>query len=152
MSTDKPVNRDRKDTKGKINYLGMPKSAFKARHVIEQEGIAKYGNAESWKENEPAEGVRKYLNALMSHIQSHNDGEEIDPDGGNPHIYKILWNAIAVVYHYERLVASRPTEVNAQIYQYQPGQIVPGRLTAQQINELQKNIARSNPLEDPHVR
>src|SRR6266566_3343260 len=121
MNTDKPVKRERKDIKGKINYLGMPKSAFKARHVIEQEGIAKYGNEDSWKENEPAEGVRKYLNALMSHLQSHNDGEEIDPDGGNPHIYKVLWNAVAVVYHYERLIAARKAPSCNPLGSYHPG-------------------------------
>src|SRR5258708_6516099 len=109
------MSEDRKDVKGKVDYLAIPKCVYKAYHVIKEEGFKKYGNNDTWRDNAPEEGIKKYLNACKSHLESHNDGEELDPDGGNPHIYKILWNAVAIVWHYEQLVKKR----NAVIHQRQ---------------------------------
>ncbi len=93
-------NVDQKDTKDKHDPLLVLTESDRAVSLVSDEGFKKYGNRDSWKNNPPAEGLRKYLSAAIRHAKL---GFEIDPDGGLPHVYKVLWNAQAAVWHYEKM-------------------------------------------------
>lgn len=49
-----------------------------------QEGARKYGSA-SWREVESVD-LAQYVAATMRHLMAYADGEDIDPESGNPHL------------------------------------------------------------------
>lgn len=49
-----------------------------------QEGARKYGSA-SWREV-PSVDLAQYVAATMRHLMAYADGEDIDPESGNPHL------------------------------------------------------------------
>ena len=49
-----------------------------------QEGARKYGSA-SWREVESVD-LAQYVAATMRHLMAYADGEDVDPESGNPHI------------------------------------------------------------------
>jgi hypothetical protein len=93
---------DRKDVSGKHSPSLMPIEADRAYSAVSDYGLAKYGNRYTWKENDPDEGIRKYLDAAIRHAKAHLQIREIDPESGLPHVYAVVWNAAAAVWHYER--------------------------------------------------
>ena len=49
-----------------------------------QEGLRKYGPA-SWRDVESVD-LAQYVGASLRHIMAYADGEDIDPESGNPHL------------------------------------------------------------------
>jgi hypothetical protein len=59
-------------------------------------GAEKYG-PNNWKEAQP-EDIQRYKDALMRHLLSYLDGEEIDPESGKPHLWHIACNTMFLDY------------------------------------------------------
>src|ERR1700716_4328785 len=104
------MQKDLKDTTGKVDPLLVLPESDRAISLVSDEGFKKYGNRDSWKNNPPDVGLRKYLGAAIRHAKA---GFDLDPDGGLPHVYKVLWNAQAAVWHYEQLM--KEEEINHRI-------------------------------------
>lgn len=90
---------------GKPKILNLPSVVLDAYHAVNEYGIKKYGKEGTWKNNE--DGVTEYLNAAGRHILAIGDGENLDSESNLPHVYHILWNAVAAVWHYARKNASK---------------------------------------------
>ena len=59
-------------------------------------GAEKYGK-DNWKTAKP-EDIQRYKDALMRHILSYLDGEELDPESGKPHLYHVGCNIMFLDY------------------------------------------------------
>jgi hypothetical protein len=67
---------------------------------IYQEGIDKKYSRGSWKKF-TTEEAEKLMAPAIRHLDKDRSGERIDPDGGNPHILKAVWNLLTIYYHRE---------------------------------------------------
>ena len=95
---------DRKTTEGKHSPLLMPVEADIAYSKVSDNGLQVYGNRDSWKENPPREGITKYADAGIRHFKAAIQVGDIDGKSGIPHVYHALWNAVAAVWHYEKMI------------------------------------------------
>jgi len=59
-------------------------------------GAKKYGT-NNWKEAKP-EDIQRYKDALMRHLLSYLDGEEVDTESGKPHLWHITCNTMFLDY------------------------------------------------------
>jgi hypothetical protein len=69
--------------------------------AVYQEGIDNKYSRGSWKKFD-IEGARKLMAPAIRHIDAYREGEFIDPDGGNPHLVKAIWNLLTIYYHEKR--------------------------------------------------
>ena len=60
-------------------------------------GAEKY-EANNWKLGSSEEDISRYKGALLRHTMSYIDGEKIDPDSGNSHLYHIGCNLMFLDY------------------------------------------------------
>lgn len=86
----------------------VPPVAFAYLGVAMKEGARKYGPF-NWRETK-VESLT-YVGAAMRHIMAYHDGEDIDPESGNPHLaHAMACLAIAADAHEGGfLVDNRPT-------------------------------------------
>jgi len=80
--------------KGKLQYSLIPTEATKALATVLTHGAEKY-SPNSWM-NVP-DASRRYLDALMRHLEAYRSGDLIDQDSGLPHLDHLLTNAAFLV-------------------------------------------------------
>jgi hypothetical protein len=83
-----------KHDNGKIKWSMFPWRAAAKMMAVVAHGAAKYGH-DNWRNAEPDEAER-YVDAAARHIIAYFEGEKIDPDSGNPH----LWHAMCSLAFY----------------------------------------------------
>src|SRR5438105_3387620 len=74
-----------KDKKGdaKPSLALVPSSLLVPLSEVMKLGVKKYG-AWNWRDKNPRMMV--YLNAMLRHVHASLDGEDIDPESGQPHL------------------------------------------------------------------
>jgi len=82
---------------GKLMYSLIPPVATRALAEVLTFGAQKYA-PNSWQGVE--EGERRYLDALMRHIEAYRSGEAIDDDSGLSHLKHAITN-LAFLLHFE---------------------------------------------------
>lgn len=82
---------------GKLQYSLIPPVATAALAEVLTFGAQKYA-PNSWQTVE--DGERRYLDALMRHLEAYRDGEEIDPESGLSHLKHLICNT-AFLLHFE---------------------------------------------------
>lgn len=80
---------------GKVRYDLIPPEAMKGLAEILTFGAEKY--IENGWQTVP-EAKKRYIGALMRHLEAYRSGELIDPESGKPHIYHVLCNAAFIGY------------------------------------------------------
>jgi len=80
---------------GKVRYSLIPPGPLKLLAALYTYGTQKYSEG-GWKEV-PA-GEKRYLDALMRHLEAYRGGEWLDSETGLPHMIAVAWNAFAIVY------------------------------------------------------
>jgi hypothetical protein len=114
--------------KGKVDYTLVPPSLFRTlAQAFEDEdtklgfslipfkglvyyarlfaiGAKKY-SPNGWKEVE--DGEKRYLKALMRHVEKVREGEWVDADTGLPHMVCVAWNAFAVLWFRENVTTTK---------------------------------------------
>ena len=83
---------------GKLMYSLIPPIATEALAKVLTFGAAKYA-PNSWQTVK--DGERRYLDALMRHLEAWREGETIDPESGLPHLSHLLCNA-SFLLHFEK--------------------------------------------------
>lgn len=91
---------------GKLQYSLIPPIATKALAEVLTFGAKKYA-PNSWQNVPDAE--RRYLDALMRHLEAYRAGEEIDPESGLSHLAHLLCN-VSFLLHFqnERIPDGKP--------------------------------------------
>ena len=86
---------------GKLQYSLIPPIATKALAEVLTFGAKKY-QPNSWQKVPDAE--RRYLDALMRHLESYRSGEELDSESNLSHLSHLLCNASFLLhFQHERL-------------------------------------------------
>ena len=85
---------------GKYDPTLVEPWVVKALSKVYQEGIDKKYSRGSWKHFE-LEKARELIAPAIRHLDAYREGEFIDPDGGNPHLMKAVWNLLTVYYFEE---------------------------------------------------
>jgi len=92
---------------GQKNDAGKPRlslvhgSLLRACARALEHGLAKYGvEPNNWQKVPDAR--TRYLDAMLRHIHSLADGEEVDPDSGLHHLDSIVANAMFMCYFLEQ--------------------------------------------------
>lgn len=95
---------------GKYDPTLVEPWVVKAIAAVYQEGVDKKYSRGSWKKFE-VEKARELIAPAIRHLDAYRDGEFIDPDGGNPHLIKAVWNLLTVYYHEERNRNAQPKKL-----------------------------------------
>lgn len=85
--TGKPANPKQAYGDRKVPLHLVPASAQVAIAMGLKEGARKYG-AFNWRETDVE--TMTYVGAAMRHLTAWIDGENIDPDSGNPHLFHAM--------------------------------------------------------------
>ena len=86
---------------GKLQYSLIPPIATKALAEVLTFGASKYA-PNSWQKVPDAE--RRYLDALIRHLEAYRSGEEFDPESNLSHLSHLLCNASFLLhFQHERL-------------------------------------------------
>ena len=86
---------------GKLQYSLIPPIATKALAEVLTFGAKKY-QPNSWQKVPDAE--RRYLDALMRHLEAYRSGEELDSESNLSHLSHLLCNASFLLhFQHERL-------------------------------------------------
>ena len=80
---NKPANPKQAYGDKKVPLQNIPPAALVYQGMALKEGARKYG-AYNWRENDVE--YMTYVGATMRHLAAFVDGENIDPDSGNPHL------------------------------------------------------------------
>lgn len=93
---------------GKLQYSLIPPIATKALAEVLTFGANKYA-PNSWQNVPDAE--RRYLDALMRHLEAYRTGEETDPESGLSHLSHLLCNT-SFLLHFQnkRIHDAKPTK------------------------------------------
>ena len=91
---------DRKDVKGKPRTTYKQGIARPEYLAVSDIGLAKYGNRDTWKYS--TNGVDTYTQAAARHCLQAMIGHKEDPEDGIPHLWKVWWNLMAVIWHNEQ--------------------------------------------------
>ncbi len=83
----RPANPKQAYGDKKVPLQNIPPVALVYLGMALKEGARKYG-AYNWRENDVE--VMTYLGATMRHVAAYLDGENIDPESGNPHLAHAL--------------------------------------------------------------
>lgn len=100
-------------TKPKLELV--PLSALTYAAIGLQEGARKYGSA-SWRDVESVD-LAQYIGATLRHLLAYADGEDTDPESGNPHLAHALASLCIMIDLIENGngVDTRPTEGNGPL-------------------------------------
>jgi hypothetical protein len=80
------------DGKPPLSYLLDFPNAIKGVAVVCDRGAKKYSKY-NWKKGLPYTGV---IDSLLRHTTAFQNGEDLDPEDGIPHVDRIVWNALAL--------------------------------------------------------
>lgn len=81
---------------GKPDYSLFEPIIMEAYCTIGTMGAKKYGR-NNWKKAK-VEDYPRYLAAEYRHDMASQNGEELDPESGLPHLWHKLWNIVARIY------------------------------------------------------
>ena len=78
----------------KPGFAAVPPVALLHLAQVMEHGAAKYGQM-NWRKTSVAHSV--YFNAILRHLLAWHDGQDIDPDSGQPHLAHIMASAALVL-------------------------------------------------------
>lgn len=87
-------DQEQKFDQGKLRYDLVPPEVIRALASVMTYGATKYEEG-SWLAVEPF--YKRYMAALLRHLQAFRLGEEIDPESGLPHLHHALTNLAFLV-------------------------------------------------------
>ncbi len=87
------MNQSQKQDEGKPRLELVPAGTETRIAMVMAQALEKY-TVNSWLDVEP----RRFIGALMRHLEAYREGENIDPDSGLPHIDHVMTNAVFLSY------------------------------------------------------
>jgi len=90
-----------KMAEGKPKVSLVPRSAIEQLARVYEYGLQKY-HRNSWREFTLEQALATFQDAAGRHLLAYNDGEEIDPESGLPHLAQAAWNMLTLLYYLEK--------------------------------------------------
>ncbi len=98
------IKQGEKKDQGKEEMAYISSSLMKWTAKVRTFGAKKY-TPDGWKDGFT---FRRSMSALLRHAFAVNEGEDLDPESGLPHLAHLICNAEHLLYAWEHLYASRP--------------------------------------------
>lgn len=86
-------NQTYKADNGKTRLDLVSPTFIEAVGKIRTFGVQKYGDSDSWAKVEP----KRYMAALLRHINAYRMGEELDKESGMPHLWHAACNLMFLI-------------------------------------------------------